>query len=182
MSPDVLLALALMLAPPDAPAPDPAMFSRVGAAISRAAVRAEILDPRETLCILTQHGRFAADLIFVRQRVREYAGAPRLHDALRFPDRATAGDLIAVNRDYRRQMEARQALELVRWREFREAAQEADALFRVWDAARDAACDYYYVTVRRDALRKLRSLLGDDAYFSADLPPPVPLWRFRPID
>lgn len=183
MSYDFLLAAALLAAPVDGPTTvTPELFTRVGPAIQQLAIKAEVLDPREARYILTRAEDFAADLKLLRKRYHEYANAPPLHDCLRFPDRATACELIAFNRTYRQQMEARQALELVRWREFREAAQEADRLFYVWDAVRDARCDYYYVTVRRDALRKLRDTLGVDDYYAGKLPPHVPVWRFQRID
>jgi hypothetical protein len=60
--------------------------------------------------------------------------------------------------------------------------QEADRLYQVWDTVRDARCDYYYVTVRRQALKRLRDMLGSDAYYSGVLPPHVPLWRFQRVD
>ena len=56
---------------------------------------------------------------------------------------------------------------------------ETDRLYLVWDAVRDARCDFYYVTVRRQALKKLRDLVGDEAYATGELPPNVPTWRFR---
>jgi hypothetical protein len=36
--------------------------------------------------------------------------------------------------------------------------------------------------VRRDALKKLRCEMGHQAYYGGNLPPYVPLWRFRQID
>jgi hypothetical protein len=38
------------------------------------------------------------------------------------------------------------------------------------------------VTVRRQALKKLRETVGEDAYWSGCLPPHVPVWRFARID
>ena len=61
-----------------------------------------------------------------------------------------------------------------------EALAETDRLYKVWDAVRDARCDFYYVTVRRQALKRLREALGDAAYAATDLPPHVPAWRFLP--
>lgn len=183
MSFDFLLAAALLTAPADAKtsaAPD--MFVRLGPAVRKLALQWEILDPREARYILTRPEDFAADVKLLQRRYHEYANAPPLHDGLRFPDRATASELIAFNRTYRQQMEARQALELVRGQEYREAVQEADRLYAVWDSVRDARCDYYYVTVRREALRKLREALGPDDYCAAKLPPHVPVWRFQRID
>ena len=43
---------------------------------------------------------------------------------------------------------------------------------------RDARSEYYYVTVRRQALVLLRHLAGNHAFYSGQLPPHVPIWRF----
>ena len=53
----------------------------------------------------------------------------------------------------------------------RAALKETDWLYQVWDAVRDARCEYYYVTVRRQSLKRLQTMLGADAYSAADLPP-----------
>ena len=58
------------------------------------------------------------------------------------------------------------------------ALKETDCLYQVWDSVRDARCEYYYITVRRQALKKLHPLLGPDAYAGGEWPPHVPLWRF----
>ncbi len=59
---------------------------------------------------------------------------------------------------------------------------ETKRLYRVWDAVRDSKCEFYYVTVRRQALRKLRDLVGPEAYEAGDLPPHVPVWRFQAMN
>ena len=51
----------------------------------------------------------------------------------------------------------------------------------MWDAVRDARCEFYYVTVRRQSLQKLRDLIGKEAYAAGELPDYVPTWRFLPI-
>ena len=71
---------------------------------------------------------------------------------------------------------------MVHWWELREAIQETDRLYQVWDTIRDARCDYYYVTVRRQALKRLRETLGPDSYYSGNLPSHVPVWLFQHVD
>ncbi len=56
---------------------------------------------------------------------------------------------------------------------------EVDAAYRMADCMRDARIEFYYVTVRRGALARLKFLVGDDAYNNGDWPPPVPVWRFE---
>jgi hypothetical protein len=62
-----------------------------------------------------------------------------------------------------------------------QAINETQQLYHVWDAVRDARCEFYYVTVRRQALLKLRGLIGENDYYEAKLPPYVPIWRFTEI-
>jgi hypothetical protein len=180
---DYLLAAALLTAPADRDlALSPELFATVGPAAQQLALKWEILDPREVRYVLARPEDFTADLKLLQRRYHELANAPPVADCLRFPDRATVSDLLAFNRAYRQQMDARQAIELVHWWEYREAVQEADKLYQVWDNVRDARCDYYYVTVRRHALQKLRESIGPEAYYAGRLPPHVPVWRFQRID
>ena len=180
---EYLIAAVLLTAPADRDvAIGPELFGTVGPAVQRLALKWEILDEREKRYVLARPEDFAADLKLLQRRYRELAHAPPVSDCQRFPDRAVVSELLAFNRAYRQQMDARQAVELVHWWEFREAVQEADRLYQVWDNVRDARCDYYYVTVRRQALKKLRETVGEDAYWSGCLPPHVPVWRFARID
>ena len=181
---DYVLAVALLSGSPDAEVPPEAAaeFAAVRPTLKALAVAWEVLDPREARYILKQAESYPTDLKLLRKRYRDLADAPPLHDCMRFPDRALINDLLAFNRAYRQHLDSRQAIELVHWWELREAIQETDRLYQVWDTIRDARCDYYYITVRRQALKKLRQMVGPDAYGSADLPPHVPLWRFQEIN
>ena len=117
----------------------------------------------------------------LRCRFQDLLDAPNLQDCHRFPDRATINDWLSFNRSYRQHIDARQGTELAHAWELRETLQETDRLYQVWDTVRDARCDYYYVTVRRQALKKLREMVGDEAFYGGSLPPYVPLWRFQQI-
>ena len=46
---------------------------------------------------------------------------------------------------------------------------ECDCLYQIWDLVRESNCDYYYITVRRQALKKLRDTIGAPAYTSGVL-------------
>ena len=83
-----------------------------------------------------------------------------------FPDRTLINDMLAFNRAYRQHLDNRQAMELSNAWELHEMLLEADRLYQIWDLVRDTRCDYYYVTVRRQALKKLKELIGDQAYYS----------------
>ena len=78
-------------------------------------------------------------------------------------------------------LDTRQVMEADRADTIREAVRETDRLYAVWDAVRDSRCEFYYVTVRRQALKKLQEMVGPEAYAAGDLPPYVPEWRFAEI-
>jgi hypothetical protein len=181
---DYILALSLLTAPPDAKLNRDDLRTMTGLrpTLQTLAVQWEILDPREVRYILSRPEDFSADLTLLRRRFRDFADAPCLQDSLRFPDRETVNELLSFNRAYRQHVGTRQPVELARWWEHRATLQETDQLYQIWDTVRDARCEYYYVTVRRQALKRLREMLGEEAYYSGELPPHVPLWRFRTID
>jgi hypothetical protein len=142
----------------------------------------EILDPREVRYVLTRPEDFPSDLKLLRRRYADLKDAPPLSDCMRFPDRSLVNDMLAFNRVYRQHLTNRQALERDNAWELREMILETDRLYAIWDLARDARCDYYYVTVRRQALKKIKEEIGDQAFYSGYLPPHVPVWQFERID
>jgi hypothetical protein len=179
-----VLAAMLLTTPPGTPetAPPAAEWAALQEALQSLAVEWEILDPREVRYILARPEDFDNDLNLLRSRYQELHDAPKLLDGERFPDRGTVAELLAFNRAYRRYLDARQALEQDRCDGLRAALKETDWLYQVWDSVRDARCEYYYITVRRQALKRLRSMIGPGAYADGDLPPYVPVWRFQEVD
>ena len=181
---DYGLALMLLVQPSEPSEPPWALehLHAIWPTMQSIAVQWEIMDPREARYMLNRPGEFAADLKILRRRFADLRDAPPLHDAMGFPDRTLINDLLAFNRAYHMHVDNLQTLELAYWWELRETLQENQRLYEVWDTVRDARCPYYHVTVRREALKKLRCMLGYQAYSSGRLPPHVPIWRFRRID
>lgn len=177
---DLVIAAALLTAPPGTPEQPPTLADWPGlqAALHQKAIEMEILDPREKSFIMARVEDFTDDLEILRRRYADLADVPLVADSERFPDRRTVNELIRFNRAYRKQLANRQVWESDRAHLIREAVIETDRLYAVWDAIRDARCDFSYVPARRQALKKLRELLGSEAYRTADLPPYVPDWRF----
>jgi hypothetical protein len=177
---DLVLAATLIAAPPGTPEPPPPpeRWTGLQAALHKTAVDLEILDERETRYVLARLEDFEGDLDLLRRRYVELADAPKLADGYRFPDRRSVNEFIRFNRAYRKNLETRQVWEADRADVIRVAVLETDRLYKVWDAVRDARCDFYYVTVRRQALMRLKDLLGDEGYAAGELPPYVPEWRF----
>jgi hypothetical protein len=181
---DYLLSVALLTTPGDPSEAAGAFdhFASVRPTVQAVAVNWEVLDQREMKYVLNRQEDFAGDLKLLRRRWDDLADAPPINDCLRLPDRALISDLLSFNRSYRQQLEYRQSLELVYGWELSEVVAEVDRLYQIWDTARDARCDYYYISVRRAALKKLRDAVGEQSYYSGQLPPHVPVWRFAQID
>jgi hypothetical protein len=178
---DLLLAAVLLTAPPGSAEPTPKAehWNDIRDAVHKLAVDWEILDPRETRYILSRQEDFSADINLLRRRYQELNEAPRVVDSFRFPERSTVNDLVRFNRAFRKHLDQRHELENDRCEELRAVMRETDRLYQVWDAVRDARCEFYYVTVRRQALKKLKDVLGEEAYETGSLPPNVPTWRFN---
>ena len=178
---DLILAAMLLTIPPGIPesCPPADRWPSLRDAIHAVAVQWEILDIRETRYVLTRPEDFCTDLNMLRRRYRELEDAPMLADSFRFPERNAVNELVKFNRAFRKTIDQRQQLETDRADSFRNVLWETDRLYQVWDSVRDARCDFYYVTVRRQALKKLRDLVGEEAYLTGDLPPNVPTCRFN---
>jgi len=175
---EIVLAAVLLSAPKDLPVlPEQAgWLEAMRPCLLAVAIDAEILDPRERAFLFTQD--LIGDLAMLRSRKDEFARAPLLSECERFPERKLINDLLALNRSYRNDLNARLTLDSIHMEELRTAIGETDQLYQAWDTVRDARCDYYYVTVRRQSLQLLRDLIGAEAFYNGQMPPNVPVWHF----
>jgi hypothetical protein len=139
-------------------------------------MKLEILDRLETH-ILSQPAEVATDLKVLLDRYHELVAAPPLRECQRLPERAVVEDMLAFNRIFQKDLKARLELDRVHAVDLQAALEETEQLYQVWDAVREARCEYYHVTSRRRALQQLRNLIGMDAFYSGQLPPHLPLWR-----
>jgi hypothetical protein len=142
------------------------------------AVDWQLLDPKETARMLTNPADFTQDLQVLQRRYHELLTAPWLQELQRFPDRKLVDQQIGFNRAYHKELTEQIELDRVRKDELREALEETDQLFRIWDALRDAQTDHYMITYRRQALAQLRELMGLEAFVGGQMPPALPIWRF----
>lgn len=107
---------------------------------------------------------------------------PPAGDAYRLPPvRAlTAGR--RFNQRYQEHLEHRIGLEPHRDAAVCRALAEARRLYEVWDCAEGAHPDWQCAPdVKAQYLRRLRLLLGPDAYRRMELPPPAPTWLFNEL-
>lgn len=164
------LAIAVIMTGVEAPCPQSALHS--------VAISLELLDERE-LRWFGIPGFEGTELKILHERYMQLHDAPPACDAVRFPGRDECTEMIGFNNAYIRFLEQRKMLFQEDWID--EAITDAKRIVAIYDCVRDCRCDYYYVTARRDALQKLRSMLGAWDYYHATLPV-VPVWRFRRID
>jgi len=177
---ECILAIVLLAGPKDQPTAtdlDDWLYAMRPTVLAMA-LEEEILDPRELSFFLAPGGDATGDLTTLRCRMADFADAPCLAECKRLPDRKAINEYLAFNRAYRNDLTTRLSIARIHAEELRNALADTDKLHSVWDAVRDAKCDYYYVTVRRQALRLLRELVGPEAFYSGHLPPHVPLWHF----
>lgn len=181
---ELAFAASLLVVCPGTPYPDVdrAEWTQVQAAVWTTAINWEIMDPRETNFLFNRFEDMKSDLDVLRKRHQDLKGAPRVGDSNRFPNRTAVNEMITFNRALRTHIDGRQHLETDRGDTYRAMLRETDDLFKVWDAVRDSRCDSFYVTTRRLALKRLRDMIGADAYYAGNLPPYVPTWRFQEKD
>lgn len=181
---ELAFAASLLVVCPGTPFPDVEReeWPMVQAAVWTVAINWEILDPRETNFLFNRYEDMKNDLDILRRRNHDLKGAPLVNDSKRFPERSAVNEMISFNRALRNHIDGKQNLEKDRGGLYREMLEETDRLYHVWDAVRDSRCDTFYVTTRRLALKRLRDLVGSEAYYSGNLPPYVPTWRFQEKD
>ena len=139
-------------------------------------IACEVMDAREQRYLFAKPDEFADDLSTMRKRLKNLYDAPRLHECYLFPDRAISGEMILLNRDMKRRYEAIYEL-YPESRSLKLVLEDLEARYQLWDAARDARTEFYYVHIRREAMKKLLRNMGDDLFSRGELPFGVPTWR-----
>jgi hypothetical protein len=125
---------------------------------------------------------FRSEVRYVRAHVRALQDAPSLNDCEWLPSAETVADGCRFSEQYQMHLQTQMNQMPHREQEIGQALEESRRLYRVWDTVRRAALPQESWVSRRRALGQLRDALGDEAYYSGQLPPCVPVWRFREID
>jgi hypothetical protein len=148
-------------------------------------LKEELIDPKEIKYILTLDDKLDSayfDVILLNKRYHELfaQNAPKLIEANRFLyTHKQINEILTFNRAFRQTLVNRQNIEFDRATFYRKVIAETDELYNIWDALRDSKAEFYYITVRRNALFNLKNKLGDEAYYQGTMPPFVPIWRFE---
>lgn len=99
---------------------------------------------------------------------------PPLDDRHRFPPKAVAWEARFFNLAFRENLNKHRPLSIHREALWEQAVCEAHHLFLCWDCLDDIQCEGLNEEHRRKLLRKLRVLIGPEAYYSGRMPPCVP--------
>jgi hypothetical protein len=165
------LALTLLTAPElptDLPPETPALRE----AIRRQAIALGLLEPDGQVDELRHWLRW----------LRNAYGGPPLADLERFPPYDVAMTWLILNRQFRETLTARIVLERHHRAELSVVLEEAQRLYDIFDALRDAQRTSYNLTYRRTRLKQLWLLLGPEDYGAARLPCPIPWSGLRQIE
>ncbi len=169
---DIVLVAALLAGPKDI---DSSWIEVLRPTIITLAVNSELTDPRECTHLFTQNP--IEDFAMLRSRNVEFVSYPQLWECNRFPQRDLITKLLSVNRLYRNDLTTRLTVDSIHEDVIRDAIVEIDQLYYVWDVLRDAQCDYYNITVRRQALESLRTLIGAESFYLGQMPLHIPVWH-----
>ena len=146
-------------------------------ALQRLDARLDLADERDSWS-----PRFAAEVRWTRRALRDLGSAPPSADANRFPHHLTAQSWLEFNRAYRVHIEALAYCQPSRADLFQTILCETRYLATVWECVASVNRPNATISHRRKALSRLRDLIGPEAYSRGELPPGVPLWRFRMVD
>ena len=174
----LIIAISLLSNPEGTPQSDSvnAVHGYLAPALKELAIKLEIMDPREKAELFVDPQNFPFDLKLLQRRFQELMDAPRVGEADRFPEREAVNELLSLNRDYKEYLQHRMAIDPLHADMFQQAIEETDQLHQVWATLKDArGC--YYVSARRQSLKNLRDMIGVNAFYRAELPPHLPIWR-----
>lgn len=183
---NTILYFMIISSPVNSPVPQ-INFEKEAPLIQKYCIDLEILDNREKVWILANKNRYEDDVNALRDRYFNLIGAPRLITNKNFHPLYVINKKIESNRLYAKYLRDRIELELDRFHILKEAIQENDELYLIYDTLRDSQefdeknVFQKYIYQRRLSLKKLKELIGEENFNSGTLPYSVPIWRFNEI-
>lgn len=105
---------------------------------------------------------------------------PWYEDIHRFPSKEACCAALEFNRAYRSNIELKQAYYPSHHWYYHDILSETDYCHNCWNVL-SAACggDGDEIPGRRRYLKRLKELIGTEAYLAGRMPPCVPVWRFN---
>lgn len=143
----------------------------------------ELMDEREVRYMFAKIGDFEVDFTTMIARYKDLKDAPQLYSCEGFPPRDVINDFLLLNREYEKFLVS--ILELYPENSTASLAlSDTKYLYVIWDSVRDSVTPFYYVHIRKRALKTLKGHLDkiDPTWFyQRRLPNHVPLWAFTPV-
>lgn len=182
------LAYSYLLAASLITSPNPVEFHKTQLelipAVVAVSLELELIDPKEApwFLMVTGDDDFKWGLDRSRGRWVELKDAPRISEAKLFPSQSELTPLMAFNRQYRDYIDIQIYVKPHKADEFRERLIEIDRIYYTFDTACDTQMAYFYINVKRAALKRLKEKLGPAMFYAGELPPAVPVWQFQRIE
>jgi len=180
------LLLALSLAAPVAPLraarPVAAAPADPLAALRSWAVREELVGTEEARWLLERPRDLPAFLLVIHERRTRLACCPHLWELGRFPPREYVQAQWRFAHAFRAHCQQRIAEHDDQAGAWAMALAESTPLYAAWDALDDATCVGRDVADRREALGRLRRVLGEERWYKGEMPECVPVWRFARVE
>lgn len=161
---ETLFALVLILAPPGSPTPSDDVCLAFQEPLHNAAKFLEIDNNDYVFWVDTLRERYAESRTFPPLSDVHLFGLPREHCM-----DARAHICVA-----KRGIEQGQKVGAIRDEAASALLNDLNLRYRAWDYLADCQHDSYTQVVRRNWLAELRTILGDEAYYSGHMPTPLP--------
>lgn len=157
--------------------PSVAEFVFVSPALVEVGQAADILAPWEGL----SSTRHQACLKEMRDNLKELSDAPSSDCCYLFAgySRESVKLCLEFNNKYKDHLE-RKLLLYPHSTSLRKALRDAQELYDAWDALDDTQRRYSFYS-RRNALRRLLTILGPEAFYKGEMPDPLPRWALEAI-
>lgn len=108
-----------------------------------------------------------------RERLTLSARCPLWCESGFLPCRVVCEEAMLINCEQRRWLAARIASEIDRAEFYQAWLRETERLHDWWDSAHDVTGEFWYLPFRRAAIAKCRAMMGREAFYKMEWPPPL---------
>ncbi len=132
----------------------------------------QIMDKRELKYVFINTSDLISDMKIMSDRINNLKDVDSVEFAYIFPPRWAINEYLLLNKSYR-QFLGRAKLLYPGTSIFQDTIEEVDYLYTLYDKIRDAQCEYYYIHIRREALKEAKRLLDqiDPTWYEKGTPP-----------
>ena len=103
---------------------------------------------------------------------------PAACEVNRFPPEWMIDDALTLNAEHKDWLYSEKIFHVQDWEGWEEVYTETGEIQRAWHLLRLARSDHWSENCRRGFLEQLRELIGPEAFYAGQMPPPIPYWRY----